>query len=121
MVRPERKLGQDRTLKSDSGVVAPGDSAIFSVVPQLPFQMSKTVIDNAPSFVINDLTVGKNAQFLSAIDVPASIVAKAPLCGMDIAQIDQRIAMRVTNIDGAKKEFSFEMYGNDVIVETSGF
>ena len=113
--RPERKLGQDRSLKSDKGEIAPGASGLFIVIPQLPFKMSKTVIDNASSFVVNDLSVGKNSQFLSSISIPASIVRKAPLCDMDTAQIGQLITMRVTNIDEANKEFSFQMFGNDVI------
>jgi len=84
--------------------------------PQLLFRPERIVVPQAiaPAFVINDVRVGKDSQFLVGTLVPAecfSSTAFGVRMKMDTAQINSTISVNVTNIGAAALRFFAAMFG----------
>ena len=84
--------------------------------PQLMFRPDRLVIPAtiAPSFLITDLKVGKNSQFLNNGNVPAECFTQAAFgvrLKMDTAQISNNISIGVTNISAGALRFVAALIG----------
>jgi hypothetical protein len=96
--------------------VGAGGSANVTSRPQVPFRVDRVVVpsDIAGLFVLTDLKVGKNSQFVSEQPVPARIFQEngvgVTLKG-DTAQISQNVTMAVMNISGAASMFRAAVIG----------
>lgn len=114
--RPPTK-GREYVMGLDSVAnVAAGATAIITTRPQVVFRPDRLVVPAsiAPSFLINDLRVGKNSQFVSATAVPAETFTQGAFgvrLKMDTAQISQDIILSVTNISAGALRFLASMIG----------
>ena len=96
--------------------IAAGATATITTQPQIPFRVERLVVpsDLAGSFVVEELTVGKNPQLAANVGVPARIYDERAV-GMrlrgDTAQISQNVSLRVTNISGAPVRFRAAIIG----------
>lgn len=86
--------------------------------PQVLFRAERLVIDqNANSWLINDLRVGKNSQFVATGSQPGAAYA-ATAFGVrlkcDTAQISQDITLNVTNNSGGALRFVASLFGDAV-------
>lgn len=87
--------------------------------PQVPFVGKRLVIGGtiAPGFLINDIIVGKNSQFVSPGAVPAEMFshdAVGVALAIDPAFPGKIIVLRVTNVSGEDLRFNAGMIGNAV-------
>lgn len=104
----------------DSGTpVAAGASVAIIALPQVPFKGSRLVVpsDIAGLFLIADLRVGKNSQFVSAGAVPARTFAENGVgvtLALDTAQVSQQIVLQVTNFSGGAARFVASLIGTAV-------
>lgn len=114
--RPPTK-GREYVMGMDSvAAVAAAATAIITTRPQVIFRPDRLVVPAsiAASFVINDLRVGKNSQFVSATAVPAEAFTQGAFgvrLKMDTAQISQDIILSVTNISGGGLRFLAALIG----------
>lgn len=101
----------------DSGVdIAAAALANINQQPQLVFRPERIVVAGAiaPSFLLTDLRVGKNSQFVSAGAVPAetfSNLSQGVALKMDTAQVSQLIVMSVQNISASPARFIASLLG----------
>lgn len=104
----------------DSGTaVAAGATAQIIQAPQIPFKGTRLVVpsDIAGLFLILDLRVGKNSQFVSAGSVPARTFAEngvSVTLSLDTAQVSQQIVLSVQNFSGAAARFTASLIGTGV-------
>lgn len=103
--RREFPLGFD----SEANVGA-GATITVTTQPQIPFRVERLVVpsDLAGSFVVEELTVGKNPQLAAVVGVPARVFDERAV-GVrlhgDTAQVSQNVSLRITNISGAAVRF----------------
>lgn len=108
------------TLGFDSATtIAPGATAQIIQSPQVPFKGSRLVVpsDIAGLFLILDLRVGKNSQFVAAGAVPARVYAEngvSVTLSLDTAQVSQQIVLSVQNFSGAAARFTAALIGTAV-------
>ncbi len=109
--------GREYVMGLDSvATVAAAATAIITTRPQVIFRPDRLVVPAsiAASFLINDLRVGKNSQFVSATAVPAEAFTQGAFgvrLKMDTAQISQDIILSVTNISGGALRFNAALIG----------
>lgn len=98
--------------------VAAGATAIINSQPQVLFRPERLVIDqNANSWLINDLRVGKNSQFVSAGALTGAAFAAGAFgvrLKCDTAQISQIISVSITNNSGGALRFLAVLFGDAV-------
>ena len=105
----------------DSGstdVPAAGSATIISR-PQVVFRPERLAVASATasSFLITDLKIGKNSQFLSGDPVPAEAFANISVgvgMKMDTAVVNQDISIAVSNISGSGARFLAGLYGTAI-------
>jgi hypothetical protein len=104
----------------DSGApIAAGAQQAITALPQVPFKGTRLVVpsDIAGLFLLNDLRVGKNSQFVSAGAVPARTFAEngvSVTLALDTAQVSQQIVISVTNFSGGPARFVASLIGTAV-------
>lgn len=105
----------------DSGAVAiaAGAAANIAVVPQKPFRPERLVVEpvGAPSFLINNVMVGTDSQFVTAGAIPAAIFIPGAFgVGLkgDTANIGITITVAVTNFSAAAARFLGALLGTAV-------
>ena len=109
--------GREYVMGLDSvAAVAAAATAIITTRPQVIFRPDRLVVPAsiASSFLINDLRVGKNSQFVSATAVPAETFTQGAFgvrLKMDTAQISQDIILSVTNTSGGGLRFTAALIG----------
>lgn len=96
--------------------IAAGASAIITQRPQVLFQPSRVVVPSsiAPSFLINDLKIGKNSQFTASGSLPAAVFSELSVgvaLAMDAATVAQDISLNVTNTSAGALRFTAAMIG----------
>ena len=96
--------------------IAAGATAIIESSPQVEFRPERLVVPTSISgnFLISDLKVGKNSQFISNDPIPAESFepdAADVVLRMDSAKISQVIALTVENISGAPSRFYASLMG----------
>lgn len=99
--------------------IAAGATSIITTRPQVIFRPERLVVGQAiaPSFLINDLRVGKNSQFVNAGSVPAegfSHQAQGVRLKCDTAQVGSDIVVSVTNTSGGALRFTAMLIGDAV-------
>lgn len=109
--REERYKLREFPLGFDSEAnVAAGATVTVTTQPQIPFRVERLVVpsDLAGSFVVEELTVGKNPQLAAVVGVPARVFDERAV-GVrlrgDTAQVSQNVSLRITNISGAPVRF----------------
>ena len=109
--------GREYPLGFDSvATVAAGATAIITTRPQVVFRPDRLVVPAsiASSFLINDLRIGKNSQFVSATALPAEVFTQGAFgvrLKMDTAQIAQDITLNVTNTSAGALRFTAALIG----------
>lgn len=109
--------GREYVMGFDSvTTVAAGATAIITTRPQVVFRPDRLVIPAsiASSFLINDLKVGKNSQFVAATAVPAEAFTQGAFgvrLKLDTAQVSQDIILNVTNTSGGALRFTAALIG----------
>lgn len=109
--------GREYVMGFDSVVaVAAGAAAIITTRPQVIFRPDRLVVPAsiAASFLINDLRVGKNSQFVAATAVPAEAFTQGAFgvrLKLDTAQVSQDIILNVTNTSGGALRFTAALIG----------
>lgn len=99
-----------------NGTILAGDSATITSRPQVLFKGQRLVVpsDVAGDFVVDDVKVGKDSQFVAEGAIPARILQENAVdCyfELDTAQISQDISISVTNIGGAPRTFRAGLIG----------
>ena len=99
--------------------IAAGATANVSGQPQIVFRPDRIVIPStiAGSFLINDLKVGKNSQFVNGTAVPAEAFTQGAFgvrLKMDTLQISQQVIFNVTNTSGGALRFNAALIGPSV-------
>ena len=97
--------------------VAAATTIAITAQPQVLFRPRRLVLSDAAAnaFVINDVRVGKDSQFVSAGAVPGSAFrpdAVAIDLQLDTCQIAASIVLNVTNISAAPARFMATMMGD---------
>ena len=112
--------GRELVLGVDSvSTVAGGASTTVTTQPQVPFSPYRFIVSAtvAASFLVTDLKIGKNSQFVSSDAVPAeafSNVSVGVQQKMDTAQVSQIISVAVTNTSGGALRFTGAFYGRSI-------
>lgn len=96
-----------------------GDSVLIIARPQVIFRPEylRVPSDIAGDFVVDDIKVGKDSQFVAPGPIPARLLQENAIGSrmqMDTAQISQEITVAVTNRSGAERIFAAGMWGNAV-------
>ena len=105
------------TLGFDSvATIAAGAQATINSQPQVVFRPDRLIVPNsiAPSFLVNDLKIGKNSMLISATTIPAQAFshdAAGVGMKMDTAQVSQIISLTVTNISAGALRFYAALTG----------
>jgi len=99
-----------------STTIAAGASATITSRPQVIFKGQRLVVpsDVAGSFVLDDVKVGKDSQFVAEGSIPARVLQENAVdvaFELDTAQISQDISISVTNIGGAPVVFRAALIG----------
>ncbi len=109
--------GREYVMGFDSvATIAAGASAIITTRPQVIFRPDRLVIPAsiASSFLLNDLKVGKNSQFVAATAIPAEAFTQGAFgvrLKLDTAQVSQDIILNVTNTSGGALRFTAALIG----------
>ncbi len=96
--------------------VAAAATAVITSRPQVVFRPDRLVIPAsiASSFLVNDLRVGKNSQFVNATAVPAETFTQGAFgvrLKLDTAQVSQGIVISVTNVSAGALRFTAALIG----------
>lgn len=96
--------------------IAAGLSASITSRPQVIFKGQRLVVpsDVAGTFVLDDVKVGKDSQFVAEGSIPARVLQENAVdvaFELDTAQISQDITLSVTNIGGAPAVFRAALIG----------
>lgn len=96
--------------------VAAAASLSIASRPQVVFRPDRIIVPStiAGSFLINDLKVGKNSQFVNSTAVPAEAFTQGAVgvrLKMDTAQISQDLVVSVTNISAGALRFNAAIIG----------
>lgn len=118
VLKPQRDLRlREYPLGFDSEAAVPaGGTATITTQPQVLFRVERLIVpsDIAGSFVVEELTVGKNPQLASITPVPARVYDERAV-GVrlkgDTAQVSMNVSLRVTNISGAAVRFRGAVIG----------
>jgi hypothetical protein len=105
--------------------VNPNTTVIVAAQPQILFRGSRLVIPSsygsnavAQNFLINDIRVGKDSQFVSAGPLPGLAYlenAVGTAMGLDTCNVGQLITLNVTNLDMTNAHtFYATMFGTSV-------
>ena len=99
-----------------SAPVAAGASITIKSRPQVLFRGERLVLpsDIAGSFVIDDVKVGKDSQFVAEGPIPGRVLQENAVgvgFQLDTAQISQDISIAATNISGAPATFRAALIG----------
>jgi hypothetical protein len=105
--------------------VNPNTTVIVAAQPQILFRGSRLVIPSsygsnavAQNFLINDIRVGKDSQFVSAGPLPGLAyleTAVGTAMGLDTCNVGQLITLNVTNLDMTNAHtFYATMFGTSV-------
>ncbi len=99
--------------------IAAGATVNVTSRPQLTFRPDRLVVAGsiAASFLINDLKIGKNSQFLAGVSVPAEAFGQTAFgvrLKLDTAQVSQDVVLNVTNTSGGALRFNAVMIGPSV-------
>ena len=91
--------------------VAAGAAATIALRPQVPYRAQRLVVpsDIAGSFVITDIRVGKNSQFVTSDPVPARAFQEDASSGIefgfDTAQVSMDLSIAISNVSLAQQVF----------------
>lgn len=96
--------------------IAAGGTATINAQPQVTFRPERFIVPRsiAPSFVINQIVIGKNPQLVAVGQVPADTFTEDSIdsgLGMDTANVGQLISLQVQNISGGPQDFRATMIG----------
>lgn len=99
-----------------STTILAGASATITSRPQVIFKGQRLVVpsDVAGTFVLDDVKVGKDSQFVAEGSIPARVLQENAVdvaFELDTAQISQDISISVTNIGGAPAVFRAALIG----------
>lgn len=99
------------------GPIEGGDSTTITSRPQVLFRGERLVIpsDIAGDFVIDDVKVGKDSQFVAEGSIPGRVLQENAVdvaFQLDTAQISQDITISATNISGAPRTFRAALIGS---------
>lgn len=116
--RPDK--ARDYPLSLDSvTTIAAAATASITTRPQVLFRAERLVIGNAiaPSFLVNDLKIGKNSQFVNAGSLPGEAFSNLSVgvtLKMDTAQVGNDIVINVTNTSAGALRFVAAILGSAV-------
>lgn len=116
--RPDK--ARDYPLSLDSvTTIAAAATASITTRPQVLFRAERLVIGNAiaPSFLVNDLKIGKNSQFVNAGSLPGEAFSNLSVgvtLKMDTAQVGNDIVINVTNTSAGALRFVAALMGSAV-------
>jgi hypothetical protein len=110
---------EDFILGLGSTEVQAGSTAIINVQPQIGFKPERLVIPShvGVNFLINDIKVGPNSQFLSVAAVPASVFCELAsgnldrLLRLDACRPGRFITISVVNITVHPRNFTGAFFG----------
>lgn len=112
---------RDYPVGFDSGatLIAAGAQVTVTRNPQVPFRGRRLAVAGsiAPSWLIDDIKVGKNSQFVTADGVPAEAFSQTAFgveMGFDTAQVSMQISIQATNISLAPARFLATIIGDAV-------
>lgn len=96
--------------------IAPNTSATITSRPQVIFKGQRLVVpsDVSGTFVLDDVKVGKDSQFVAEGSIPARVLQENAVdvaFELDTAQISQDISISTTNIGGAPATFRAALIG----------
>lgn len=99
--------------------VAAAGSATITKQPQTIFRPNRFVVPQAiaPSFLIDDIKVGKNSQFIASGSIPAESMSQMAFSvelQFDTAAVSQQIVIEVTNLTLAGVRFTATMFGTSL-------
>lgn len=119
MARPATRAREYPLGFVSAGTVAAGATATIQAQPQIVFRGERLIVpsDIAGSFIITQLIVGKNPQFVNPNAIHCRTFAENGVgvrLHMDTAQISQIITITVTNISGAAATFYATLIGTAV-------
>jgi hypothetical protein len=108
----ERRLA---TIGVGPEILAPGERRAIKIVPQLGFRPTTLLIDpqNGHLFVVEDVRIGKNSQFLTSGSVPGVLFCSQgglPV-GLERAAPGQDITVHVTNSSDKEEIFRGALVG----------
>jgi hypothetical protein len=101
--------------ESDAPIAA-GATEQITARPQVLFKGQRLVVpsDIAGNFILEDLKVGKDSQFVADGPIPCRVLQENATnvdFDLDTAQISQDVTLIVTNIGGAPATFRASMWG----------
>jgi hypothetical protein len=96
--------------------IAAGATATINAQPQVTFRPERFVVPRlvAPSFLINQIVIGKNPQLVAVGQVPADAFTEDSVetgLGLDTANVGQLISLQVQNATAAVADFRAVMIG----------
>lgn len=99
--------------------VAAAGSATITKQPQTIFRPNRFVVPQAiaPSFLIDDIKVGKNSQFIAAGAIPAESMSQQAFSvelQFDTAAVSQQVVITVSNISLSGSRFTATMFGTSL-------
>lgn len=111
---------REYALGFDGGTVASTASVSVTTRPQVTFRPDRLSIPQtiAPSFLLTDLRVGKDSQFVSGTAIPAEVFASGSVgvgLKMDTAQVGVDITINATSIALASLRFFGALLGPAVM------
>jgi hypothetical protein len=101
---------------NSAAAIAAGASLTISSQPQETFRPERYAVASsiAASFVVNDIKIGKNSQFLTFDVVPAEVFSNLAVgvdMKLDTANLGNLISVTVTNISAAASFFYSSLIG----------
>lgn len=119
VVANQATKGRSLVLPLDSvTVLAASETRTISAQPQTLFRPERLVVGDIVNFLINDLKVGKNSQFVASGSMPSSVFGAGAFgvrLKMDTCQVSMIIALSVSNTDaGATHRFNGALFGASV-------
>lgn len=108
---------RQQVLGFDSGsTVAAGAAYTATAQPQVVFRPERLVLSStsATNFLVLDLRVGKNSQFVSAGAIPGELFAHTAVgvrLKCDTAQVSNIITLQVQNVSGGALRFNAGLIG----------
>ena len=119
LVKKPVQKSRVQSIGFNSRGVAPGDTVDIPARPQVKFRGTRLSVPSsiAPSFLIEDLKVGRNSQFVASGAQSAETfkdIATSDNIATDTADPGMDIVLSVTNTSGTAQDFHATLFGDAV-------
>jgi hypothetical protein len=119
VVKKPPQKSRVQSIGFNSKGIAPGDTVDIPARPQVKFRGTRLSIPSsiAPSFLIEDLKVGRNSQFVASGAQSAETfkdTATSDNIATDTAEPGMDIVLSVTNTSGTAQDFHGTLFGDAV-------